>query len=214
MLLDVTAALLYGVSERPFFMEIPKEDPRFGGPSSDSTSCTIFVRNACCCPNSGQSTRVELLRELGYQETNGAPGVFWHPSTGVALVLHVDDFLVSGEEQALQDLKDKVQAVHELTATSIGWGEAGSGFEGNEKHVQELLRCTGMETGLHVNSPMTAEDFKDDDLEEDGGPAGGFAAEHRKTVSPRHRARSLHVAGPSGPQCSSLSAPHEDAGTN
>ena len=59
---------------------------------------------------------------------------------------------------------------------------------------------------------MTAEDFKDDDQK--GGSAEGFAAGRRKTVSPRHRARSLHVAGPPGPQCSSLSARHEDAGTN
>ena len=51
-------------------------------------------------------------------------------------------------------------------------------------------------------------------LEEDGGSAEGFAAGRRKTVSPRHRARSVHVAGPPGPQCSSLSARHEDAGTN
>ena len=36
-------------------------------------------------------------------------------------------------------------------------------LEGNEKHVQELLRCTGMETCKPVNSPMTAEDFRDDD---------------------------------------------------
>ena len=36
-------------------------------------------------------------------------------------------------------------------------------MEGNDKHVQELLRCTVMETCKPVNSPMTAEDFKDDD---------------------------------------------------
>ena len=63
----------------------------------------------------------------------------------------------------LQDLKDKLQAVYELTTTIIGGGEAdlkegtylgrtirwqewGLELEGNEKHVQELLRCTGMET--------------------------------------------------------------------
>ena len=71
-------------------------------------------------PSSGQSTWVEL----GYQETKGAPGVFWNPSTGVELVLHVDDFLVVGEEQALQDLKEKLQAVYELKATIIGEGTA------------------------------------------------------------------------------------------
>ena len=72
------------------------------------------------------------------------------------------------------------KAVYELTATIIGGGEAdrkegtylgrtirwqewGLELEGNEKHVEELLRCTGMETCKPVNSPMTAEDFKDDD---------------------------------------------------
>ena len=63
------------------------------------------------------------LRDLGYQETKGAPGVFWNPTTGVELVLHVDDFLVGGEEQALQVLTDKSQAVYELKATIIRWVE-------------------------------------------------------------------------------------------
>ena len=48
------------------------------------------------------------LRELGYQETKGAPGVFWNPNTGVELVLHVDDFLVVGEEQALQKIEREI----------------------------------------------------------------------------------------------------------
>ena len=77
---------------------------------------------------------------------------------------------------------------------------------------RNMLRCTGMETCEPVNSPMTAEDFKDDDRKKT--EAQLKVLPHRKTVSPRHRARSQHVAGPSGPQCSSLSGRHEDAGTN
>ena len=46
MLLDVTAAFLNSFSERPLFMEIPTVDPASDGPSSDSASCTIFVRDA------------------------------------------------------------------------------------------------------------------------------------------------------------------------
>ena len=75
-------------------------------------------------------------------------------------------------------------------------------MEGNEKHVEELLRCTRMETRKLVNSLTIAEDFKDDDWQK------------TEAQLPRHHARSLHVAGPSGPQCSSLSARHEDAGTD
>ena len=74
----------------------------------------------------------------------------------------------------MEDLKEKLQAVYKLKATIIGegkadrkegtylgrtfrWQEWGLELEGNEKHVQELLRCTGMETCKPVNSPMTAE---------------------------------------------------------
>ena len=66
----------------------------------------------------------KTLRELGYQETKGAPGVSWNLSIGVELVLHVNDFLVVGEEQALQNLKEKLQAAYELKATIIGGSEA------------------------------------------------------------------------------------------
>ena len=123
MLLDVTAAFLYGFSERPLFMEIPKEDPA----SENPRLIARLVRSLYGTRDAPQLWAKHVcgtLRELGYEETKGAPGVFWNPSTGVELVLHVDDFLVVGEEQVLQDLKDKLQAVYELTATIIGGGEA------------------------------------------------------------------------------------------
>ena len=79
-----------------------------------------------------------------------------------------------------EDFKEKLQEVYELKATINGrddtdrkegtylghttrWKEWGLELEGNEKHVQELFRCTGMETCKPVNSPMTAENCKDDD---------------------------------------------------
>ena len=151
--------------------EPASEDPRL---IARLVRSLYWTRDA---PSSGPSTCVELYENLGTKRPKELWGSFWNPSTGVQLVLHVDDSLVVGEEQALQD---KLQALHELKATIIGWGEADRKegncpgrtirwqewcleLEGNEKHVQELLRCTGMETCKPVNSPMTAEDFKDDD---------------------------------------------------
>ena len=123
MLLDVTAAFLYCSNERPLFMEIPKEDPA----SEDPRLIARLVRSLYGTLDASQLWAKHVcgtLRELGYQETKGGPGVFWNPSTGVELVLHVDDFLVVGEEQALQDLTDKLQTVYELKATIIRWVEA------------------------------------------------------------------------------------------
>ena len=36
-------------------------------------------------------------------------------------------------------------------------------MEGNPKHIQELLKTSGVESCKSVNTPMTAEDCKDDD---------------------------------------------------
>ena len=60
---------------------------------------------------------------------------------------------------------------------------------------------------------MTAEDFKDDDRKKTEAqlkvlPQGAARLYRRGT------ALAVYVAGPPGPQCSSLSARHEDAGTN
>ena len=127
-------------------------------------------------------------------------------------------------------MKENLQAVYELKATITGgdeadrkegtyvgranrWQEWGLELESNEKHVQELLRCTGMERCKPVNSPITAEDFKDDDRKKTWAQPK-VLPQGAARLSPRHRARSLHIAGPPGPQCSSLTTRHEDAGTN
>ena len=69
--------------------------------------------------------------------------------------------MTSGEEHHLKSLQRKVQEVYELKAsiiegdgadnregTCLGrttrWKEWGLELEGNEKHVQKLLTCTGI----------------------------------------------------------------------
>ena len=44
-------------------------------------------------------------------------------------------------------------------------------MEGNPKHIQELLKTTGMESCKSVNTPMTAEDYKGRRFQEDRLPA-------------------------------------------
>ena len=100
MLLDVTAAFLYGFSERQLFMEIPKEDPA----SEDPRLLLRFVRSLYGTRDAPQLWAKHVcgtLRELWYQEAKGAPGDFWNRSIGVDLVLHVDDFLVANSQQQL-----------------------------------------------------------------------------------------------------------------
>ena len=46
---------------------------------------------------------------------------------------------------------------------TVGWEDWGLKLEGTENRAQNPSICTGMWTRRLVNSPMTAEDFKDDD---------------------------------------------------
>ena len=118
MLLEVTASFLNG--ERPPDIEIPRrnlasENPRLVARLVRSLHGTrhLFASDVC-----------GTLRALGYQETKGGPGVFWHAISGVGLVLHVDDFLVVGEDRDLQDLYLTLKAVYKLQKTFIGGDRA------------------------------------------------------------------------------------------
>ena len=118
MLLDVTASFLNG--ERPPDVEIARqnlasENPRLVARLVRSLYGTrhLFAKDAC-----------GTLRALGYPETQGGPGVFWHAISGVGLVLHVDDFLVVGEDRDLQDLYLTLKEVYKLQKTFIGGDRA------------------------------------------------------------------------------------------
>ena len=92
MLLDVTAAFMYGDCERPLFMELPQEDPRSSNPN-------LVARLSKSC--TGRATP----RSLGYTETKGVPGVYYHKEKDVEITHHLDDLLVVGEEEHLLELK-------------------------------------------------------------------------------------------------------------
>ena len=117
----------------------------------------------------------KTLRGLGYTETKGAPGVYCYKQKDVEITLHVDDFLVVGEEEHLLELKTALGKVYKLKGKVLGadegdskegvylgrrlqWCDWGIEMEGNPKHIQELLKTTGMESCESVNTPMTAED--------------------------------------------------------
>ena len=178
MLMDVTAAFLYGWCERPLYMDIPLEDPA----SQDPTKIAKLVRSLYGTRDAPQLWGKHVARtlaDLGYVESKGMPGIFFQPVKGTEIALHVDDFLVVGDEEDLIELRDKLRERYEMKATIVGPEEGdlkegeflgrtirykdwGIEVEGNAKHVRALLRCVGMEECRTVTTPMLAEDYKND----------------------------------------------------
>ena len=85
-----------------------------------------------------------------------------------------------GEEEHKLELKAALEKVYKVKGKVLGldggdsqegvylerrihWCHCGIETEGNPKHIQELLKITGMESCNAVKSPMTAADCKDDD---------------------------------------------------
>ena len=105
--------------------------------------------------------------------------MFVHETRDLSMSLHVDDFLLCGEEIDLLWLRDRLQESYQLKAEILGpedrhaksgenlrrrlrWESDGIRIETDAKHAVELLKTLGMETSRAASTPLTAEMIKND----------------------------------------------------
>jgi hypothetical protein len=109
------------------------------------------------------------MREMGFHECKVTNGVFTHPERGLRTVVHVDDFLLSGDGHQLQWFRDQLEKKYELKVQVAGWApgdarelqflgrvirltQAGIELEGDDKHVGimekewEMTHCNPVAT--------------------------------------------------------------------
>ena len=61
------------------------------------------------------------MKEMGFKECTVTNGVFTHPERDLRVVVHVDDFLLSGEGHRLQWFRDQLTPKSELKVQVAGW---------------------------------------------------------------------------------------------
>ena len=151
MTLDVSKAFLYGLMEREAFVELPDEDSRKHG--SDCVGRLLKsmygLRDA---PQIWQKVVKSMLKSRGYKALLGTQCTYVHPSLGVTIVAHVDDFLVLGTKAQLVDLLESLQREYECTGQCLGYDHdcttepkflgrtisltpSGIAWEGDKRHV-------------------------------------------------------------------------------
>ena len=108
---------------------------------------------------------------MGFTECKVTNGVFTHPGRDLRTVVHVDDFLLSGEEHNLMWFRDQLAKKYELKVQVAGWGHSdnkelsflgrvirttamGIELEGDDKHVEMLEREWNMECCNSVATPF------------------------------------------------------------
>ena len=109
------------------------------------------------------------MKEMGFKECKVTNGVFTHPERDLRVVVHVDDFLLSGEGHQLQWFRDHLTQKYELKVQVAGWGhgddrelqflgrvirltQTGIELEGDDKHVElmekewDMAHCSPVAT--------------------------------------------------------------------
>ena len=101
------------------------------------------------------------------------PCLFYNPSSGVACLVHGDDFLAAGEESALKQFKDQLAMEWKIKSTHIGEAEhlgkhmrvlnriirvhprQGITIEHDPRHAEIQIRHLDGDSGRVVATPKT-----------------------------------------------------------
>ena len=113
MVMDVKCAFLYGVCRRRIYIELHRQDPKHG--AADLVG--LLQKAMYGTPNAPQIWAKEVqkvMEGLGFVISIFQPSVHYHPSKILIVVVHVDDFLCSGEMKELEWLYDNLAQKFEL----------------------------------------------------------------------------------------------------
>ncbi len=111
------------------------------------------------------------MKELGYEESQRIPCLFWNKLTQIEVIVHVDDLLCVGGETDLQNLYQDLRKRYEMKCNIIGPGphqpkegeylgrrirfeEEGISVSADPKHVDTLLNDYGMIDCRPCSTPL------------------------------------------------------------
>ena len=172
MALDFSKAFLYGNMKREVYIELPNEDARKG----DGDWVGLLLKSMYGlrdAPQIWQAVVKNMLEERGFKHLVGTQCTYVCAKSGMLIVAHVDDFLVSGTRIELTNfLKGLQNGGFECTGLILGDGqedvqelkflgrtirlvEGGLEWEGDSKHVAGYLDklnsdFSDVEPGMHV----------------------------------------------------------------
>lgn len=169
MIMDVKAAFLYGKCRRKIYIELPSQDPRHGdgGLVGLLKKAMYGTRDA---PQIWQKEVQKTMESFGFTMSVLQPSVYYHREKDMIVVVHVDDFLCSGDVADLEWLYKSLKQKYDLKRTlmvksdesevrylnrRIRWKEEKFEMEGDEKHVNTLIKEWGMEHCKEVDTPIT-----------------------------------------------------------
>ena len=180
MFLDISKAYLHAeVLRDDIFVDLPKE-MRMPGMCGRLRRALYGTREAARCWEKEYS---KFLAQLGFQRGRCNPCMFLNARRELRVLVHGDDFTVSGPEEELKKLasefadkyKTKLRGIigpdkHDTKAMTIlnrivEWTDAGITLEADPRHVDIVLKELGLEKGN--GSDVTGSRLEYDSLHDD-----------------------------------------------
>ena len=182
-LVDVKRAYFNAVidpRDKPTFVDLPAEDP------DHATQCGQLLRHMYGTRGAADGWQEEystMLVRLGFRQGNACPNLFHHPSRGIALSVHGDDFTSSGPKPGLDWLEASVAKEYEITVSPrlgpgeqdakegralnrvIRWCSTHIEYEADPRQIERLIAECGLEGAKSVATPGVKPTFLE--LEED-----------------------------------------------
>ena len=138
MTIDVKRAYFNAQATSDVFISIPKEDQQPGDEHrvGKLRRCLYGTRDADF--NWGETVAAQL-RSCGYIRGVAIPSVYHNPEDVVACMVHGDDYLCVGPNDALDKLKMNISKAFEIKHTRIGHRE---GMEKEGRFLNRIIRAT------------------------------------------------------------------------
>ena len=179
-LIDISRAHFYGESRRDVYTNLPEGEEQPG-------KCAKLVRTMYGTQDASsvwQETYTSLLREHGVQNGTAWPAIFFDPTTEARFMVHGDDFVIVGDEDAQNHIEQILAKKFEFRVDgALGPGakrnvmtvlnrlieyDEASGvlkYEADPRHAQLIVKGLSLEGGKPVNTPgekLSSEDaFKE-----------------------------------------------------
>ena len=128
MINDVRRAYFYATINRDVFIELPKEDPKYGIVLLGKLKrCLYGTRDVA---KGWQKTLSAHLVSIGFTRGKGHACVFWHQEKQVKTLLHGDHYVSSGTVEAMNLLEGELEKAYEIKTQKLGNAD-GYQVEGN-----------------------------------------------------------------------------------
>ena len=188
MFIDVKKAHLHAPIAGNVYVDLPPERARPG--KCAKLKFTLYgMRRAA---RNWEAEYSKTLTEVGFESGKANGSSFFHRERDIRIVVHGDDFVITGREDQLRWVESVIKAKYPIVNKGIFgpgpddlksvtvlnrkvvWTRDGVEFEADKVHVEKMLKTTRMEGCNPVLVPGAADETKESDVPIEGGQCAAY----------------------------------------